>query len=82
MDAMEENCRSLTQEQAVQIGLEMFGLLAARCVLLFKEHIASEDLGVKTYIYLFKYAIIIFQVQLLKFHPVKHIRLINRLFIQ
>ena len=44
---MEENCRSLTQEQAVQIGLEMFGLLAARCVLLFKEHIASQDLGVK-----------------------------------
>ena len=50
MDAMEENCRSLTQEQAVQIGLEMFGLLAARCVLLFKEHIASQDLGVKTLI--------------------------------
>ena len=47
MDAMEENCRSLTQEQAVQIGLEMFGLLAARCLLLFKEHIASQDLGVK-----------------------------------
>ena len=44
---MEENCRSLTQEQAVQIGLEMFGLLAARCLLLFKEHIASQDLGVK-----------------------------------
>ena len=51
MDAMEENCRSLTQEQAVQIGLEMFGLLAARCVLLFKEHIASQDLGVKALIY-------------------------------
>ena len=64
IDAMEENCRSLTQEQAVQIGLEMFGLLAARCVLLFKEHIASQDLGVN-----FVQGCINFRVQLIKFHP-------------
>ena len=46
MESMDENCRSLTQEQAVQIGLEMFGLLAARCVILFKEHLQSQELGV------------------------------------
>ena len=46
LESMDENCRSLTLEQAVQIGLEMFGLLAARCVILFKEHLQSQELGV------------------------------------
>ncbi len=50
MESMEENCRSLTQEHAVQTGLEMFGLLAARCVVLFEEHLQSQELGVKCHL--------------------------------
>ncbi len=46
LESLDENCRSLTQEQAVQVGLEMFGLLAARCVALLEEHLKSGELGV------------------------------------
>ena len=33
----------MLQEQAVQIGLDMFGLLVERCVELFQEHVSSND---------------------------------------
>ena len=40
---MEENCRSLHQEYAVQLALDMFGLLAERCTQLLHTHIESGD---------------------------------------
>ncbi|XP_064618843.1 telomerase-binding protein EST1A-like [Lineus longissimus] len=35
--------RSLLQEHAIQLGLDIFSLLVERCVELFKEHLASPE---------------------------------------
>jgi protein SMG6 len=43
---MDENCRSLLQEHAVQLGLDMFALLAARCTSLLRSRMAA---GAKNY---------------------------------
>ena len=43
---MEQNCRPLLLDQAVQLGMEMFGLLASRCVELYGKHIDSQPLQV------------------------------------
>ena len=40
---MEDNCRSLIQEEAVQLGLEMFGLLVKRSIMLLRQHLSSSD---------------------------------------
>ena len=39
---LEENCRPLLQEYAVQLGLEMYAVLAQRCTLLLTEHLESQ----------------------------------------
>ncbi|KAK2177832.1 hypothetical protein NP493_577g02005 [Ridgeia piscesae] len=40
---MEDNCRPLVQEHAIQVGLEMFGKLAQRCTVLLEEHLATGN---------------------------------------
>ena len=41
---MEENCRSALQEQAVELGLEMFGLMIDRlCYLLRQDLFSTVD---------------------------------------
>ena len=40
---LEEDSRSLLQEHAIQLGLDMFSLLVERCVELFKIHLSSPD---------------------------------------
>ena len=39
---MEDNCRSLLQEHAVQLGLDMFGLLARSCTRLLRCRQSAE----------------------------------------
>jgi len=41
--SMEDNCRPLVQEHAIQVGLEMFGKLAQRCTVLLEEHLATGN---------------------------------------
>ena len=43
---IEQGCRSLLQEQAVQLGLDMFAYLVHRCVQLFTEHLRTGDFQV------------------------------------
>ncbi|XP_038058981.1 telomerase-binding protein EST1A-like [Patiria miniata] len=40
-----EDMRSLLQEQAIQLGLDMFGLLVSRCNQLLTEHLKSDTQG-------------------------------------
>ena len=40
---MDDNCRPLLQEYAVQLGLDMFALIANRCLRLLREHIQSGE---------------------------------------
>ncbi|XP_022110508.1 telomerase-binding protein EST1A-like [Acanthaster planci] len=40
-----EDLRSLLQEQAIQLGLDMFGLLVSRCNQLLTDHLKSDTQG-------------------------------------
>ncbi|KAK6192689.1 hypothetical protein SNE40_004118 [Patella caerulea] len=42
-ESLEDSCRSLLQDYSVQMGLDMFGLLCARCAELMTSHLNSPD---------------------------------------
>ncbi|ESP00994.1 hypothetical protein LOTGIDRAFT_225561 [Lottia gigantea] len=42
-ESLEDSCRSLLQDYAVQMGLDMFGLLATRCSQLMATHLQSSE---------------------------------------
>ncbi|XP_041347433.1 telomerase-binding protein EST1A-like [Gigantopelta aegis] len=41
--SLESSCRSLHQDYAVQLGLDMFALLVVRCTALLEAHLASPE---------------------------------------
>ena len=44
-ESLEASCRSLLQEHAVEVGLDMFGLLIARVNQLLAAHVAMNSTG-------------------------------------
>lgn len=42
-ESLEASCRSLLQEHAVEVGLDMFGILVARVTELFEFHLNSPQ---------------------------------------